>query len=419
MKVRIIVITTAIVFTLFAACGRHDDTISIAEKTNAMCSDGVDNDGDGYTDCADQDCENTSVCREDAGDSHTKDSGPKKDGSSSNVSSNGDAQNEVDAAVCAAQDFPIKAKQATVMLLIDYSSSMATAPETPPHRWAQAVSALTTLLSSSSLTKPIFSFGLDYFPDGSGGAPVDGKIGDCGVSNPVKRDCAPSNQQNVISDLANMPEPPATGNMTPMWCAMNNFNTASYAPGCDSADSEHYMVVISDGSDTCGTDCNCMDTPDTCGDPNFGATDTELGSLAGTLCSNSVKTFVISFGTGGVDSGKLNKIAENGCTAKTSYLEAEDGAALIRVFDDIINAMFPCEYDIAQPDPTKADPALVNFYFDGTSIRRNDDKDCEDGWQWTNDDKTKMKFCKTSCDQLKSGSVNEVKATFGCPTVIK
>jgi hypothetical protein len=405
MKKSIIFITTTIVFSLFAACRHHDDTTRTAEKTNATCNDGIDNDGNGYTDCDDPGCKKTSVCNKATGDS------------GSNQSSNDNSQPDAAGPVCAEQEFMIKPKQATVMFLMDYSSSMVTS-DSPgaPSRWSQAVTAITTLLNS--ISNPYLSFGLDYFPDGSGNAPVNGMIADCGVKNPVKRDCAANNQQNIINDLMNIPEPPGNGNMTPMWCAMNNFNTASYAPGCVSADVDPYLVVISDGSDTCGLDCNCTDTPDTCGNPEYGATVSDFSSLATTLCSNSVKTFVISFGLGGsVDSYKLNAIASNGCTTMTAFLDATDGNELLDVFNKIINSIVVCDYDVTQPDKTRADPDQVNIKFDNTTLRRSD-YDCEssDGWQWTNSDHTRMHLCKQSCDQLKSGSVYKVKATFGCPT---
>jgi hypothetical protein len=425
MKVRIIFITTVVVFTLLAACKRKNDessngnTMSRTENTAATCSDGIDNNNNGEKDCDEQNCKKTSVCQKETGDSSTyggaKDSGSKNDNSNGDASSNSNSQIDAAGPVCEEQGISIKPKEATVMLLIDYSSSMATNPPDPPHRWAQAVTALTTVLQS--VNNPYISFGLDYFPDGSDPRIANGMSGECGVKNPVQIDCAANNQQNIVTFLANKGEPPAAGNMTPMWCAANNFNTASYAPGCAAANADRYLVIVSDGSDTCGVDCHCMDTPDTCGLPDYGATASDLGSLSANLCSNSVKTFVISFG-GGADYEKLNAMASNGCTAMTSFLDAADGNELLDAFDKIINAIVACDYDIEQPDERKADPEKINFKFDNTTVRRNDE-DCEssDGWQWTDSDHTKIQFCKQSCDQLKSGSVTEVKATFGCPTL--
>lgn len=39
-----------------------DDTLEKYENTDALCSDGVDNDGDGYIDCDDWNCKDTTPC---------------------------------------------------------------------------------------------------------------------------------------------------------------------------------------------------------------------------------------------------------------------------------------------------------------------------------------------------------------------
>src|SRR5438270_8518981 len=36
--------------------------VPVAENTRAACSDGLDNDGDGHVDCADQDCQDFTLC---------------------------------------------------------------------------------------------------------------------------------------------------------------------------------------------------------------------------------------------------------------------------------------------------------------------------------------------------------------------
>ena len=47
-------------------CSRNDDvTVCGSEDTDTLCGDGEDNDGDGYVDCEDFDCsqnDNVTVC---------------------------------------------------------------------------------------------------------------------------------------------------------------------------------------------------------------------------------------------------------------------------------------------------------------------------------------------------------------------
>jgi hypothetical protein len=419
MKIRSSIITATIVFGLFIQCADDEEIISF-ENTNIKCRDESDNDSDGYTDCEDQDCRETSACNNSR--DYQWDSGMDIDVEKSDAGEDSETPDNVGGdgsmEVCDEQGFVIDPKPVTVMLLLDYSSSMSVYPESPPHRWSQAVDALTTLLSSVS--NPYISFGLDYFPDGSDTRVADGKSGECGVGKAVQMDCASDNESAIIDYLADTKAPPTTGNMTPMYCALDNFNDSDYAPGCNAEDVDRYVVLISDGSDTCGKDCHCMDTPDTCGDPAYGATASNLGSLSTKLCDNSVKTFVISFGDG-ADYEKLNAIAKNGCTVMTSFLDAADEAELLAAFDQILDAIVPCEYEIDEPDETEVDPTQVNFYFDDDVIRNIPmDKDCEsnDGWQWVNEKHTKMRFCGETCKELKSGAVTEVTAKFGCPTVL-
>ena len=52
-----------LLFAFPAACGKSDgDPAAPAENTIGACSDGIDNDGDGWIDCDDQDCLVFAMC---------------------------------------------------------------------------------------------------------------------------------------------------------------------------------------------------------------------------------------------------------------------------------------------------------------------------------------------------------------------
>lgn len=321
---------------------------------------------------------------------------------------------DTDSNVCDEQGFEISAQPVSLMILIDRSSSMVS-NAAEQNRWQIAVAAIEKMLTG--WIDPHIAVGVDVFPDGSGRA-SEGLVADCGVSNPVQLDCAPDNAQNVLDVLDELGDPPDLGNQTPMWCGLNNFNTASYADGCRAGGREAYVVMLSDGSDTCGLDCNCLDTPDTCGDPDFGANSDQLSELSSKLLGNGVHTMVIGFG-GGVDAYKLNGIAKNGGTDLETYMFAENEMQLEAAFQTVSDAVIPCTYELKTPDAS-ADPDQVNFYFgdDPVPFYENGNCDTVDGWVWKDAAHTEMSFCGTYCTKLKSGSVDRVTATFGCPSYV-
>lgn len=49
-----------ILFVVIGACGGRSKSKS--ENTAPLCSDGIDNDTDGYVDCGDQDCLKFAIC---------------------------------------------------------------------------------------------------------------------------------------------------------------------------------------------------------------------------------------------------------------------------------------------------------------------------------------------------------------------
>ncbi|MCP4683955.1 MAG: hypothetical protein GY867_00775, partial [bacterium] len=75
-----------------------------------------------------------------------------------------------------------------------------------------------------------------------------------------------------------------------------------------------------------------------------------------------------------------------------------------------------CVYEIQTPEE-EIDPTETNFYFDDKIVGY--DPDCANGvgWTWTDTTQTKVEFCKEACDELKGGTVENIRATFGCPVV--
>lgn len=316
---------------------------------------------------------------------------------------------------CDYDELPIVAEPVSLMILVDRSSSMVNNNTAEGKtRWQAAVAAFDGLLRNWD--RDNIKLGLDYFPDGSGRAQT-GFIADCGVDNPVQRDCADDNAINIL-DRIKEDAPEKFGNMTPMYCAMNNFSNKTYAPGCAQDGLEQYLLVVSDGSDNCGLDCKCT-SQEECDDRDTWTSTEELGDLSKTLLDKKgIRTFVIGFG-GGVDGLKLDAVAQNGGTAFSSYIPAEDGTKLEDAFDMVAGSLISCTWKLKDPNDD-ADPNKVNILFDDEPIPNIGSKDCATtrGWRWLDGEHSAVQFCGSACSDVKSQKVDSIQAVWGCDTIV-
>ena len=174
-------------------------------------------------------------------------------------------------------------------------------------------------------------------------------------------------------------------------------------------DGSSYLVVVSDGDDTCEGDSVSVDT-----------IVADLGRLAGDLVTTyNIRSFAIGFGdTSGDMAREFNAIASHGGTAFTEFFPVDEPGELQAAFDAISSSIVSCIYDIDEPDAT-ADPNEVNFYFDGDVV--GFDVLCENGWRWTeasSETHPQVEFCGDACRRLTEGEVSEIEARFGCDTIV-
>lgn len=339
-------------------------------------------------------------CGESTGDNGT-DSGPDADTDSdtdTDSDSDGDTNQNYDSdPICDEWNIGLTKVAARLMILQDISGSMVEdenyQPQIPPTKWDQAESALTSLLSNDSLN---LDFGFNTFPSND----------TCRVRNRVISDTIPDNGDALITRLDTIfPE-----GGTPLYLAMKRYTNVNYAERFLSPDAASYLLVVSDGADTCGLDGRY--------DENDGATPNQLATLTGQLLDDfGVKTFVIGFGKG-TNAAQLNAIASAGGTGLTSYIDAKDGAELEAELFNIASSVVSCVYDLNEQTGNTVDMNKVNFYFDDAVVAMDPDCGKNTGWTWVGDTKTRVEFCQAACDQLQSGSVTNISATFGCQQVI-
>ncbi len=308
--------------------------------------------------------------------------------------SDSDSDSDTDTDVCQESNFEIKREAGRLMILQDFSSSMAYGS---PKLWDMAKSALVNVLENTAFTA--IEFGFDIFPDS----------GDCNVGT-LQFDCAPNNQSSIIAEL-NSINPKATNSATPIYCAMKNYLNSSWAPGFVAPGKSPYLLVVSDGKPVCAVECKGMN-----GTP---VSSSDLSSVTDDLLDAGIKTFVIGFGYDD-NPAYLDAIAGSGGTGVTSYIPASDDQELEDALSEVLGSVVTCVFELDAADP-QANPDKVNLYFDDDTNAIPMDQDCAqggEGWTWTDSNHTHVELCDDSCEKLKSGDAQTVKATFGCKTVV-
>lgn len=302
---------------------------------------------------------------------------------------------------CGEESFTIERVPVRLMILQDVSGSMI------GDKWTQAKSALSAMLNDPA--NSAIEFGLDLFPDSNGSetssCDVTSVIADCGVQTPAQ----------LVTTIAGLPNP-RSANLTPLCEAMKKYTSATYAPNCASADADSYLLIVSDGQDTCaGTGlckCTSYNWDFTC------AEGVDVAAVTTKLLNNlGIKTFVIGFNIGIGDNAELNSIAEAGGTGLTHFIPASNQQQLINALNGIASQIESCEYEVTIPEEANEDE--VNFYFDGDVVVYNEDCDPTvaggEGWMWVDEGtKEAIIFCEPTCEEL--AFVMDVTATFGCPT---
>lgn len=294
--------------------------------------------------------------------------------------------------VCETLSLTMESIPVRIMILQDRSSSMTEIVGTDT-KWALASSAVETMVTTWGED---IDFGIDFFsaPDSTDR---------CAVTTSATEDTAANNGSAIISLMQSV----GTTTSTPLYSAMENYLDTAHAPVFMDGTVESYLVVVSDGADSCGE----------LGGMGDGHTADQFSSLTTQIVTDTgINIFAIGFGDG-VDADQLNAIAENGNTSFTTYFDAADGTALENALNTIGESVHvSCSYEIGTFDEDEVNLDLVNVYFDGVAVPRNDNCAVEggNGWTWTDETRTALEFCEASCESLESGNVTDLDIEIMC-----
>ena len=310
--------------------------------------------------------------------------------------------------VCLALDMNVEQLPVRVMLLQDRSTSMNDViGDASKWKWAEeAVRGMVTQFDAE------IEFGIDFFPFGTAR---------CDVPNAVISDTQPSNGGAIMNLMETHTTPPSSLG-TPLYLALSNYTRPDYAPLFTGAANESYLVVISDGSDTCGVNGQTMNAQ----------LEGELAAVTSQLLDQQlIRTFVIGFGdadvygdTGGLNPRQLNAIAAAGGTPYTTYINAQNGESLQTALRDIAESVhISCAFEVGEYDPKQVNPDLINVYFDKGvdgngqvtgAVGRDDGCAAGLGWTWMDEEKTTIRFCDEACERLQQQTVNEISIEMMC-----
>jgi hypothetical protein len=346
-------------------------------------------------------CTAKDTIRPSSGDSGSGDADTDTD-ADSDADSDVDSDSDTDSD-CYQTDFDIEIVPTRVMLLTDISTSMSDkVPGGGKVKWIAARDALVAVLENWIGSEEI-EFGIDFFPNHLADS--------CATNDKAMFDVTPLSAEEIIFYLSGA-KVSTCGGATPLCAAIENFNVKKfpdYAPKFTGSNANRYLIVISDGEDMCGNDAGGHPS---CLEMEWETTNTEE------LFQQGIKTYTIGIFGGGMYGGglALDKIMKAGGTGMTSNIKADDQDTLFKELDSIAQKSLSCLFEL-DPD-VEVDYDEVNVYADGTVV--GFDEGCADGsgWDWGDDEKTKIRFCDDICEQLQDDKIEEVSATFGCPTEV-
>lgn len=370
--------------------------------------------------------------------------GGDKDGGPSGLASGGDAGGLLadggglnaeagdDDAACASATYTGKKIPASLLILLDRSASMRDGS-----KWSSAVSALKSALSKSDDELPV---GLLYFPEGKF------KLNPFCITSPTTAGCPAQLADNGCKDIKTTPDVPVDvlkttrsiiesslsatspdGDTTPTRWALKN--SWAYMQKL-AAKSDRYVVLVTDGEPT-------TYTPAGFGLPEMGLeckdqATIESETLAASTGTPAVKTFVIGAPGSEKAAPHLSRIAVNGKTRRTPTCDPGKGEChyqigsssfetdLAKALEEITGKIATCIFEV--PTGTDVDPNRVNVSVEssGKTTDAYRDSSHADGWDYTDDTKTRVEVFGPLCDEIKANpSTVSVKILLGCKTRVK
>lgn len=318
---------------------------------------------------------------------------------------------------CGGVSVALTRRNATVILVIDRSGSMAddTTDFTP--KWEALRTALQQVLPRLG---DDLSVGVLFFPNTLPPRDAGQYSPDEICAMPRALTLAPSPAQvPLVLDRFNTTAP---GGPTPTASALRVVR-AWFDEHPDLV-GDRYVILATDGGPNCNvnadnTTCRCTGAVGICASTNTYGRINCLDAAPAVdevrlLATAGVRTYVL--GLNGVQdfAEVLNAMADAGGRARVGtprYYNAASATELVNELGRVTQALADCtlRLDAAPPDPN-----LVDVRLDGHSLYH--DVRHANGWDWGDDTHRQIVFHGPTCDEIRSsGGGSRIVAAFGCP----
>ncbi|MBN2193856.1 MAG: VWA domain-containing protein [Polyangiaceae bacterium] len=341
---------------------------------------------------------------------------------------------ELDNAACTGWSAEPEPRVASIMMVVDASSSMDAAPPEGGGRTKWEVTR-DALIEAVNLLEDDVELGLLAYPNKR----IAGTAGDASMCVAVDAmvptvPLGVDNHRQVIIDALNDVE---TNQCTPTHDAYNaaieNFRNST-------TNGEKYILLMTDGQPTlyqgCEPgNCNAAETPD--------SEQPVIDAVAAAWTNDDIKTFVLgcpgseAHSVTGLDNRWwLSQAAEVGQTAAQPcshtaepycHFDMTTGGSfaeeLQAVLATIVGQVVSCDYNLPPPPPGEnIDTNAINFILRPSTtppllLVRMQDPSCTQGW-YLDPTTQKVRLCSDTCEMIQADSLARTNLYFGCDSLV-
>jgi hypothetical protein len=274
------------------------------------------------------------------------------------------------------QRFTLSTTPADVLFVVDRSGSMNSRTPDGSTRWNALVSAVRAVLPA--LDASLF-MGLVIYPEPDM----------CAVRASPHVPVVQPSASVIMSYLA--ARAPPNSALTPTFAALQ---TAELYLRSNPSPRRRFIVLATDGAPNCGNPVADV-----------------VAQIARIRATLNVDTFVLGIPGGDLSLyAPLNAMAQAGGRARAGavqFYEASSTSTLEAALRAITAATSSCVYGLSS---TPSRPDLVTVQFDGRTVPR----DPTNGWVFTDSTYRVIRFNGSACNELNSGMVRSVNASFNC-----